>query len=36
MGASLPRIDGGGRVREPSRPRLAASRLAPPTGTQHS
>ena len=36
MGASLPRIDGGGRVREPSRPRLAASRLAPPTGTPRS
>ena len=28
MGASLPRIDSGGRVREPSRPKLAASRLA--------
>ena len=28
MGASLPRIDTGGRVREPSRPKLAASRLA--------
>jgi crossover junction endodeoxyribonuclease RuvC len=36
MGASLPRIDGGGRVREPSRPRVAASRLAPPTGTSRS
>jgi len=30
MGASLPRIDTGGRVREPSRPKLAASRLASP------
>ena len=28
MGASLPRIDTGGRVREPSRPTLGASRLA--------
>jgi crossover junction endodeoxyribonuclease RuvC len=34
MGASLPRIDGGGRVREPSRPRLAASRLSPPPSTR--
>ena len=30
MGATLPRLDAGGRVREPSRPRLAASRLSPP------
>jgi len=34
MGASLPRIDDGGRVREPSRPRLAASRLSPPPSTR--
>jgi crossover junction endodeoxyribonuclease RuvC len=34
MGASLPRIDDGGRVREPSRPRLAASRLSPPLSTR--
>jgi hypothetical protein len=34
MGASLPRIDGGGRVREPSRPKLAAARLAPPPSTR--
>jgi crossover junction endodeoxyribonuclease RuvC len=30
MGASLPRIDGGGRVREPSRPKVAPARLASP------
>jgi len=33
MGASLPRLDGGGRVREPSRPKLAAARLAAPPST---
>jgi crossover junction endodeoxyribonuclease RuvC len=31
MSASLPRIDGQGRVREPSRPRLAAARMSPPS-----
>jgi crossover junction endodeoxyribonuclease RuvC len=35
MGASLPRIDDGGRVREPSRPSRAASRPATPP-TTHS
>ena len=34
MGASLPRIDTGGRVREPSRPKLAASRLASPASVR--
>ena len=34
MGASLPRIDGGGRVREPSRPKLAAARIASPSSTR--
>ena len=34
MGASLPRLDDGGRVREPSRPKLAASRLSPPPSTR--
>jgi len=35
MGAQLPRIDDGGRVREPSRPRLAAApRLSPPPSTR--
>jgi len=35
MGASLPRIDDGGRVREPSRPRVAAApRLSPPPSTR--
>ena len=34
MGAKLPRIDAGGRVREPSRPKLAASRLSPPPSTR--
>ena len=34
MGASLPRIDDGGRVREPSRPKLAASRFASPPSTR--
>ncbi len=34
MGANLPRIDDGGRVREPSRPRLAASRLTTPPSTR--
>lgn len=36
MGASLPRIDDGGRVREPSRPKLAAARLAPPPTTRRT
>ena len=34
MGVSLPRIDDGGRVREPSRPKLAAARLASPPSTR--
>ena len=34
MGASLPRIDAGGRVREPSRPKLASSHLASPPSTR--
>ena len=34
MSASLPRIDGHGRVREPSRPRVAAARLSPPPTTR--
>lgn len=34
MGASLPRIDDGGRVREPSRPARASTRLTPPPSTQ--
>jgi crossover junction endodeoxyribonuclease RuvC len=34
MGASLPRLDGGGRVREPSRPRSAAALLSPPPSTR--
>ena len=35
MGAKLPRIDAGGRVREPSRPQAAAaSRLSPPPSTR--
>ena len=34
MGASLPRIDAGGRVREPSRPKLAAARLTSPSSTR--
>jgi len=34
MGASLPRIDDGGRVREPSRPKLAAARLTSPPSTR--
>src|SRR5437764_2338032 len=35
-GAQLPRIDGGGRVREPSRPLVAAPRLSPPPSTRRS
>ena len=34
MSVSLPRIDGGGRVREPSRPASAAP-LAPPPSPRH-
>jgi crossover junction endodeoxyribonuclease RuvC len=34
MSASLPRLDGHGRVREPSRPRLAAARLSTPPSTR--
>jgi crossover junction endodeoxyribonuclease RuvC len=34
MGASLPRIDGGGRVREPSRPAAAKPLLSPRTSTR--
>jgi crossover junction endodeoxyribonuclease RuvC len=33
MSANLPRVDGHGRVREPSRPRVAAARLSPPPNT---
>jgi crossover junction endodeoxyribonuclease RuvC len=29
MGANLPRIDGGGRIREPSRPALLSSPASP-------
>jgi crossover junction endodeoxyribonuclease RuvC len=36
MSASLPRVEGGGRVREPSRPKLAAARLASPPPTRHA
>jgi hypothetical protein len=32
--AALPRIGGSGRVREPSRPRLAAARLSPAPDTK--
>ena len=36
MGASLPRIGGGGRVREPIRPKLATPRRASPPGSRQS
>lgn len=34
MGASLPRIDSGGRIREPSRPTSVIARLASPPSTR--
>jgi crossover junction endodeoxyribonuclease RuvC len=36
MGANLPRIDGGGRVREPSRPGIGPSLISPSSSTRRS